>query len=710
MNEKFEIEVGGKKIELEIKNLAERANSDIMARCGESQVFITCVMSESDVKGLSFFPLTVNYEEKYYAAGKILGSRYVRREGKPSDNAIVVSRIIDRTIRPLFEKDFKREVQVIATSLSWDEENDPDILGILGTSLALSISDIPWQGPVGAVRVGMKNGKLILNPTYKEREESPLDIIFAGVKSGEKILINMIESANKEVKEELILEALKKALPEIKKLINFQEKISAGLGKEKITIEKTRKPELEEEVENFLGKKIERILFPSETETTGTRDKDSKTKGFEKSEKLKELKKELIEFTEKDYPEEEWLVKEIFEKEVRRIIHEKILKEEKRVDGRKLDEIREIRCEAGLIPRTHGSGLFCRGLTKSLSILTLGGPGEQQLIEGMEITGKKRFLHHYNFPPYSTGEVRRLSAPSRREINHGMLAERALLPVIPNFDDFPYTIRIVSEMLSSNGSTSMASVCSSSLALMDAGVPVKRPVAGIAIGLVQKGKDYKLLTDIQGPEDFHGDMDFKIAGTREGITALQMDVKVRGITEEVLKEALLRGKRARLEILDLMEKVIPEPRSKLSPFAPKVYRLEIPTEKIGEVIGPKGHTIKRIVEQTDTTIDVEPTGVVYIVSKDEDSAKKAVGIIKNITREIKVGETFLGKVKKISNFGVFLELGIGQEGLLHASRIKKPLRIGQKVLVQVISVDEQGRINLNLAKPVKKYVKRRKNW
>lgn len=696
MMKKFEIEVGGKKIEFEIKNLAERANSDVMVRCGDSQVFITCVMSDNDVKGLGFFPLTVNYEEKYYAAGKILGSRYIRREGRPSDNAVVISRVIDRTIRPLFEKNQWREVQVIATSLSWDEENDPDILGILGASLALSISDIPWQGPVGAIRIGMKNGKLMLNPTYEEREKSLLDIVFAGVKREEKILINMIESSGEEVKEELILEALKKALPEIKKLINFQEKISAEIGQEKMTIEEIEKPELEREVKKFLGDRIEEILF------------GRNPLPLAKGEGLNEFKKELIEFVEKNYPEEGWFAKEIFEKEVRKVMQEKILKQEKRVDGRKLDNIREMQGEVGLIPRTHGSGLFCRGLTKSLSILTLGGPGEQQLIEGMEIAGKKRFLHHYNFPPYSTGEVKPLRAPSRREINHGVLAEKALLPLIPESEDFPYTIRIVSEMLSSNGSTSMASVCSSSLALMDAGVPLKRPVAGIAIGLIQDKQKHKLLTDIQGPEDFHGDMDFKIAGTKQGITALQMDVKIPGITEEVLKEALMKGKKARLTILDLMAKILPKPRSKVSPFAPKIYRLQIPTEKIGEVIGPRGHTIKRIIEETGAAIDVESTGIVYITAADEDSAKKAMGMIKNITREIKIGESFLGKATRNLSFGTFLELVPGQEGLLHSSQTEKPLKIGEKVLVKVISIDEQGRINLALEKHQRQYAKRRK--
>jgi len=702
---KFEIQIGEKKIEFEIKNWAERASADVLVKCGETQVLATCTISDQEIKGLEFFPLTVNYEERYYAAGKILGPRYIKREGRPSDNAIVVSRAIDRAIRPLFPEGLQREVQVITTCLSWDEENDPDILGILGASLALSISEIPWEGPVGVVRVGEKDGKMILNPTYKERENSSLDVVFAGTfqknqKNQNEVLINMVEGSCQEVSEDLILKASDLAMLEIKKLIELQEKIQKELGKEKIVLQTKRDIELEREIEEFLGEKIEKILFSF----TG---KQTTKEGLEKAQRLNELKKELVEKIEESHPEKGAFAKAFFEKKVKKIIHEKAL-QEKRVDGRKLDEIREIKCQVNPIPRTHGSGLFCRGLTKSLSILTLGGPGEQQLIEGMEIVGKKRFLHHYNFPPYSAGEVKPLRAPTRREIGHGMLVERALLPIIPDFDDFPYTIRIVSEILCSNGSTSMASACSSTLALMDAGVPIKRPVAGIAIGLIKEGKNYKLLTDIQGPEDFHGDMDFKIAGTKKGITALQMDVKIPGITKEILKEALLRGKKARLQILDLMKKTIEKPRSQLSPLAPRIYKLKIPIEKIGELIGAKGHTIKRITETTGVTIDIEPEGTVYVTAKDEDSAKKAIGIIKNITREIRVGETFLGQVKRILNIGAILDIGSGKEGLLPTPRMKKPLRIGTKALVRVASIDEQGRINLSLVRPYKKYVKRGK--
>ena len=690
------IEIGNKKIEFEIKDLAERANSNVMLRSGDSQVFITAVMSEQDVENLGFFPLTVNYEEKYYAAGKILGSRYIRREGRPSDNATLISRLIDRAIRPLFNDGLKRAVQVIATSLSWDQENDPDVLGLLGASLALTISDIPWQGPIGAVRIGIKNEKIIINPTYEEREHSSLDIIFSGIKKNGEILINMIEASAEQTPEDLILKALEKALPEIKKLIDFQEKIQSELGKQKILIENKMDPELEIEVKKFLGNKIEKILFGREPSSA----KASEGKqGIEKRKKLNELKTETIELITEDYPAKHTTVKNLFEKQVKKIVQEKAVQQEKRVDGRKLNEIRKLSCEVGLIPRTHGSGLFCRGLTKSLSILTLGGPREQQLIEGMEIAGKKRFLHHYNFPPYSTGEVKFLRSPGRREIGHGMLAEKALFPIIPDFDDFPYTIRIVSEMLCSNGSTSMASVCSSCLALMDAGVPIKIPVAGIAIGLMasNNGKDYKLLTDIQGPEDFYGHMDFKVAGTKQGITVLQMDVKTAGITNQIFKKALEKAKKARMEILNNMAELLPEPRKELSEFAPRIYKLTIPCEKIGEVIGPKGQTIKRITEQTGAEINIEDDGVVYITSQDKESAQQAMNIIKNMTREIKAGEKFLGKVKNITNFGAFLELTPGKDGLLHNTKIKKPLRVGEEIPVKVVAIDQQGRINLDLA-------------
>lgn len=684
---KFELEIGEQKLVVELRNLAERANGEVMLKYGDTQVLTTAVMSEKELEGLGFFPLTVNYEERYYAAGKILGSRYIKREGKPSDNAVLISRMIDRSIRPFFDQDLKREIQVIITCLSWDEENDPDVLGILSASLALSLSNICWQGPVGVVRIGRKNDKLILNPTYKDREEGDFDIVLVGKKEGEAILISMAEAQAREVEEDLILSALKVALPQIKKLIDFQEEIVKKAGKEKIVIEKEKEGAWEEKAKEFLKGKIEKILFAKEK-------REAKDEGFEEAGQLNELKKEFIEQIEKSFSGKTALAKEFFEKEVKTTVQEKAVFEAQRVDGRALEEMREISCEVGIIPRAHGSGLFCRGITKSLSILTLGGPGEQQLIEGMEIVAKKRFLHHYNFPPYCVGEVARLTAPSRREIGHGILVEKALFPLIPEFKEFPYTIRVVSEILSSNGSTSMASVCSSCLALMDAGVPINRPVAGIAIGLMRQGKNYKLLADIQGPEDFYGDMDFKVAGSRKGITALQMDVKDAGIEEKLFQEALLLAKKVRLQILDMMEKTLKNPRHELSSFAPRVYVLEILPEKIGELIGPRGSNIKGIIEETGAEIDIEPLGNVYITSSNESAAKRAFALVKNFTREIKVGEVFLGKVKKILPKGALLELNAGQTGLLPSSQLPGGIRVGDKISVGVASIDEMGRINL----------------
>jgi len=686
---RFEIEIGKRKIEFEKKNWTIRATGEASIRSGETEVLAAAVMSENEIEGQDFFPLTVNYEEKFYAGGKILGSRYMRREGKPSDNATLICRLIDRTIRPAFPKGFKKEVQIVTTCLSWDEENDPDILGILATSLSLALSKIPWDGPVAAVRVCLKNNEFIVNPTYEERENSLLDIVLSGKKdktTGEAV-INMIEAEVEEIEEKLILEATKIALPKIKELIEFQEKISHEMGEQKMIFEKQRDSETEKVVKEFLSNKIEEILFAKKQETA--------EEGVEKSGQLDVLRKETIKHLKENHPEKNPAeANDIFEEEVDNLLQQKALTKEARVDGRKLDEIRPLDCQVAVLPRAHGSGYFSRGVTRSLSIVTLGGPEDQQLIEGMEETNKKRFLHHYNFPPYSTGEAKPMRGPGRREIGHGMLAEKALLAVIPDIDNFPYTIRIVSEILSSNGSTSMSSVCSSTLALMDAGVPIKRPVAGIAIGLVKKGKDYKLLTDIQGPEDFHGKMDFKVAGTRGGITAIQMDVKIDGIDEKIMAEALARAKEARLKILDLIEKTIPEPRAELSKYAPRIFKIEIDPEKIGMVIGTKGQTIKDITERTGAEITIEESGVVYIVAADEEKAQKAISLIKNIVKEIEIGESFEGTVRKILGVGAIIELSARQKGLLRGSLCPPKLQIGDKIQVRVIKIDDMGRIDL----------------
>lgn len=686
----FEVKIGKKILSVKIEDLIEQASGSAFVRYGDTLVLATVVASETESETFEFFPLTVEYEEKYYAAGKIKGPRYVKRETRPSDEAICNARLIDRAIRPLFPKNFNHEVQVIVTVLSWDGENDPDVLGILASSVALLISNIPWEGPVGALRVGKINEEYIINPTYKEKDESKIDLVISAVEREKRLLVNMLEGQFDQVADEEILKSFKFSTEELKKLIDFQKEIQRVCGKEKIKLKEEKlDPEIEREILDNFKRKIEFLLY--------------QVPEAQKKEKFREIKEDLLNYVKQKKPEQVCLALKFFKEQITAIVHENIIEKERRPDGRKLDEMREISCKVGVLPRTHGSGLFCRGQTKSLSILTLGAPGDVQLLEGMEIVGKKRFMHHYNFPPYSTGEVRPLKGPGRREIGHGVLVEKALLPVIPSFDEFPYTIRIVSEILSSNGSTSMASTCSSSLALMDAGVPIKAPVAGIAIGLMSDGKKgYKILTDIQGPEDQNGDMDFKIAGTKNGITACQLDVKIPGITEEILKESLERAKKARLEILEIMEKTIPRPRENLSPFAPRILTIQINPEKIREVIGPGGRTINEIIEECGVSIDIEENGKIFVTAEKEEAAKKAIAWIKNITREVKIGEVFQGKIKRILNFGAIIEILPGQDGLLHISQLKPfkikkidaIFKIGDIVPVKVIHIDEQGRVGL----------------
>jgi len=707
-NEKtvFKKEFGGKELKVIISNLAEQASGNVLVQYGDTLVLATAVMSDFGREGIDFFPLTVEYEERFYAAGKILGSRYVRRESRPSDEAILTARLIDHAIRPRFPKGLKKEVQVVVTCLSWDGENDPDIVSLIAASLALSISNIPWSGPLSCLRVGKTEGRFVLNPTYIEREKKELDLSLAAISSpiakflGNKpyddILINMIEGEGNEVENEVIWEAVDFAKPYLKQLIDFQKEIVEKFGKEKTVIEGPAKDtELENEINGFLAGKFEKALFHG-----------GKGRG---GEELDILKEDLIAFIKEVYPEpiekKVGYTKEYFENKVDELIHKNILKTGDRPDGRKIDEIRKIQTEIGLLPRTHGSGLFIRGKTKALSILTLGAPGDVRILEGMEIVGKKRFMHHYNFPPYCSGEIKPMRGPGRRDIGHGMLGEKALMPLVPIFDDFPYTIRIVTEILSSNGSTSMASISSSSLALMDAGVPIKSPAAGIAIGMVHDYKgNYKILTDIQGPEDHHGDMDFKMAGTKKGLTLVQMDVKTDGIGDEILKEALETGKKARMKILDEMSKTISEPKKELSPFAPRIIILQINPAKIREVIGPGGKVINEIIGECGVSIDIEDSGKIFITAEKEEAGEKALSWIKNITREVKVGEFFHGKVTRILNFGAFVEILPGQEGLVHISqlapyrvaKVEDIVKTGDIIPVKVISIDEQGRINLSL--------------
>ena len=704
--EEFKLKLGEKEITVNTRNLAEQSNGSCFVRCGDTSVLATVVMAPEQREEIDYFPLSVNYEERFYAAGKILGSRYIRRESRPSDEAVLTARLIDRAIRPLFSQELKKEIQVIITCLSWDRENDPDIIGLLAASLSLLISDIPWSGPVIPLRIGRKDGKFILNPTYLDREGSDLDLTVSAVESNKDLLVNMIEAEAGEIDKEIVFQAIEWAKPHLKKLIDFQKQIAEKIGKEKVVIE-TPVPdsELTQEIKGLIGNKLEKAIF-------------STVKKEDQSEAIKNIYQETLESLEQKYPDLSIdkmntlknRLRDYLEKETAFLIRNKIIKEEVRPDSRKIDQLRKISVEAGLLPRTHGSGLFCRGQTKTLSILTLGSPADVKLLSGMEIIGEKRFMHHYNFPPYSVGEVAPIRGPGRREIGHGMLVEKALGPVMPDSEKFPYTIRIVSEVLSSNGSTSMASLCSSSVALMDAGVPIASPVTGIAIGLIKEGDDYKILTDIQGPEDHYGDMDLKVAGTEKGITAIQMDLKIDGITVKILEQALDQAKKARLKILDEIKKVISKPRSELSPFAPRIITFQISPEKIGDVIGKGGKIINEIIQECGVTIDIEDSGQVFITSESEESAQKALEWIKNLTREVKIGEIFDGRVKRILEFGAFVEILPGQEGMIHISKLSSGrvekvtdvVNLGDTVKVQVISVDDQGRINLSLKEVIKR--------
>jgi len=696
----FEIKVGdptgqGKPILIKTTNWAEQASGSCLVQCGETEVLVTAVLSPFSRPDIDYFPLTVEYEERFYAAGKIYGSRFMKRESRPTDEAVLTARMIDRAIRPLFPKDFKKEVQVIVTCLSWDGENDPDILGMIGASFALATSNIPWNGPLGAIRVTRNNGEWIFNSNYAQRKECDMDLTLAALERDGEILVNMIEMGSKEVQEKDFSDAFEVAKKELQKMIDVQTGAVQKMGKTKDAFVPAVELDIETEINDFLGNKLEEAI--------------SNAPACEKNLGATEiLKQELIKYLAEKHPGEgkEKQVLAFFEKEIERIIIRNIIDKDHRPDGRKSVDIRPLSCEVGVLPRTHGSGVFARGLTRALSILTLGGPGDSQILEGMEVVGKKRFMHHYNFPPFSSGETAPMRGPKRREIGHGALVEKALLPVIPAIEVFPYTIRIVSEIVSSNGSTSQASVCAACVALMDAGVPIKEPVAGISIGLAkdeETGK-YKVLTDIQGPEDHYGDMDFKVAGTRNGITAIQMDVKIDGINSAIVEEALSRAKDARLKILDIIKKEIAEPRKSLSPYAPKIATLTINPAKIGEVVGPKGSMINKIIEACGgVAIDIEDSGFVSVTGQNQEDVDKAITWIKGIVREVQVGEIFQGTVVKIMDFGAFVEILPGTDGLVHiskfvASHIKSAsdvVKEGDVIPVKVMSVDDLGRINLS---------------
>lgn len=688
-SKKYSLEIGGKTITAEFTDLAENAHGSVIVSCGNTVILATAVMSKWPKEGTDFFPLTVDYEERFYAIGQILGSQFIRREGKPSDEAILSGRIVDRTIRPLFDGHIRHEIQVVITVLSLGEY-DPDILSVLGASLALSTSEIPFNGPVGAVRIGKHKEKenFEINPTYGLRQDSNflLDIIACG-KDGK---INMIEVGSHEVNEEIVVEGLKQALKEITTVQEWQKEIVKEIGKKKIDIPKPKLPEsLVSLFEKEIASKLPQAVMTSEPGKTH----------------IENLKGEWLTLAKNTLGQDAELSEWFYEEKVNELIHTEAIKKGKRPDGRGIDDVRSLFAKAGGVsPILHGSGIFYRGGTHILSVLTLGGPGDSQTIDGMESQTKKRFMHHYNFPPFSTGETGRLGGTNRRMIGHGALAEKAIIPVLPTKEVFPYTIRVVSEAFSSNGSTSMGSVCGTTLALMDAGVPITRPVAGIASGLMmQNEKEYAVLTDIQGPEDHHGDMDFKVAGTSIGITAIQMDVKVDGIPLHILKEALEKAKIARLKILNVITEAISAPRKDISPNAPKIVAIKIKPDQIGLVIGSGGKTVNEIREKTDTEIDIEEDGTVFITGK-HGGADEAAKIIIEMTREYKVGEIFEAEVVKITDFGAFVKIGFNAEGLIHVSeiasfRIEKVtdvLKEGMLVPVIIKGIDEKGRMKLSI--------------
>ncbi len=689
---KYEMEFVGEKLIVETGKLANQANGSVTVQYGGTMVLATATMSKNKREGIGFFPLMVDYEERVYAAGKIKGSRFIKRDGRPTDKAVVSGRVIDRVIRPLFDGRMRNDIQVVITVLSVDQENDPVVCAILGASIALGISDIPWNGPVGAVEVAKIDDQLKINAVYEDREKAEFDLFVAGAEDK----INMIEGDAGESKEENIIEGIELSQQKIKELVDFQKNIIEEIGQAKsepILVAASEK--VENSIKEFLADKLPEMIY--------------ETNRIKRAEKAGETGELLKNYLKEKYPEDfdkngyGEVAKIITDEEIDKIVHNGVLKEDKRPDNRKLDEVRSISAEIGILPRTHGTGLFNRGETQVLSILTLGSPGDEQLLDSMEEDGVRRFMHHYTFPGFSVGEVKPMRGPSRRDIGHGNLAERALERFMPSKEDFPYTIRLVSEVLSSNGSSSMASVCGSSLALMDGGVPIPRPVAGIAMGLItDKEGNYKILTDIQGPEDHHGDMDLKVAGTEEGITALQMDVKIKGVTLDILKEAFEAARQARLQIIAEMNKAISTSRKELSLYAPRITTLRINPEKIKDVIGPGGKIINEIIAETGVAIDIEDDGLVMITSKDSEAAKKAEEWIKNLTREVVAGEIFQGKVVKIMDFGAFVEILPGQDGLVHISelaegrveKVEDVVKVGDAIKVKVKEIDSQGRINL----------------
>lgn len=693
MINKVEMDIGdGRILSLETGRVAREAGGAVIVRVGDTMILATATASDKPREGIDFLPLLVDFEEKLYAVGKIPGG-FFKREGRPTERAVLTARLIDRPIRPLFPKGYRNDIQIVITPLSVDQENPPDVLAMIGASAALSISEIPFEGPAGAVRVGRVGDKFILNPTVTQMKESDLDLVI----TSKKDVVMMLEAGAEEVSEDVVLKGIEFGHNKIREFIKLQEELVSIAGKPKKVPELYGpSKEIEKLVTDLATKKLEEALHITEKDKqreTLDHIEEEMTAKVEEDEKLKAI-----------FEESPADVKEVLDSIKKKIVRKNILDKGKRPDGRGVKDIRPVSCEIGILPRAHGAGLFTRGGTQVLTVATLGAIGEMQRIEGLEPEeSTKRYLHHYNFPAFSVGEVKPIRGPGRREIGHGALAERALLPVVPQEEKFPYTIRLVSEVLASNGSTSMASVCGSTLALMDAGVPIESAVAGISVGLIKEGNKSIILSDIQGLEDQLGDMDFKVAGTRKGITSIQLDLKIKGITFPEIKKALAQNKESRNHILDIMEKSIAKPREEISPYAPKIISMAIDPSKIGLVIGPGGKTIKKIIEETGAAIDIEDDGRVFISTPDAKAAEAAKKRVEEITFEAKVGDIYLGKVTRIVPFGAFVEIVPGKEGLLHISQISERrigkvedvLSIGDEVLVKVVEIDEMGRLNLS---------------
>ena len=696
MFKSYETELAGRKLVIETGKMAELSNGSVVVRYGETVVMVNVTASKEPREGIDFFPLSVDYEEKLYAVGKIPGS-FQKREGKPADKAILTSRAIDRPLRPLFPKDFRNDVVVVATVLSVEQDNSPEVAAMIGASAALSISDIPFGGPTAAVNVGLVNGEIVINPTEEQRKVSDLTLTVAGTEQK----IAMIEAGANEVSNEVMLEAIKKGHEEIKKICKFIEKMKEEIGKTKFEYKSFA-------VDHDLYEYIAENFTEEMKEKVQEKDKETRDNNIaELTEKISNAYTEK--YGEEAFEENKQQIGEAIYKLEKKCVRDMIFYEHKRVDGRKIDEIRPLSCEIDLLPRVHGSALFTRGQTQVLSVTTLGMISEEQTLDGLDNEESKRYMHQYNFPAYSVGEARPSRGPGRREIGHGALAEKALVPVLPSKEEFPYAVRVVSEVLSSNGSTSQASICGSTLSLMAAGVPIKRPVAGISTGLVtnpEDENDYVMLTDIQGLEDFFGDMDFKVGGTEKGITAIQVDIKIDGLTYDIIAEAFERTRVARQYILDeIMKPVISEPRKEISKYAPRIVSTQIKVEKIKDVIGPGGKVINKIIDETGVKIDIEEDGKVFIYSSDSEKAVQALDMIEDIVRDVEVGGIYYGEVTRIMPFGAFVDLGCGgKEGLLHISKISNErvknvedvLHVGDKVTVKVIEIDDQDRINLTM--------------